>query len=94
MAVKLAARVTFDKRGKSHAHIHTHTLKTNRRRAEPRLSGTSLRYLSPEPTDTADWSLCDNYSCFCASDQFNITVPVLLSVCVYPRGGVLEETGF
>lgn len=39
-----------------------------------------------EPADVAEWNLCGNNLCFCASEEFNVGVPPLLSVSVYPRG--------
>lgn len=86
MAVKLATRVTFDKKGKkSRACMHTFFSKDGSMERLVAQWSFSVLIFPQEPADVADWSLCENYLCFRASDKFNISVPALLSVSVASR---------
>lgn len=74
-AIKLAARVTFDKKGKSHVRACTPS--------DGEKGGSVERLcfnLSQEPADTVDWNLCES----------DFSVPVMrlpsFTVGVYSRG--------
>lgn len=85
MAVKLAAHVTFDKRGGKKSHAHTFlsffiyfgwTVKL-----------LSFTLICPQSLQTSLTGVYVKMTCSCASDKFNVGVPPSLSVSVYPPRG-------